>query len=183
MDNLYRHLSPLTSQPECNTCRLCEEHVGLVYVLGLEADKARRRELPVMRTSEGVEYLGRTADGWCASFDPGSGKCSMYEDRPLCCRIYPLDLMKLDNELWWVIHAECPIAQRFRREGKLTLLAAVTAALDRELNDEQLRIWIAQDKTSQTIEAFTFDPSKVVKLRRFREQIRFLNSSNTVESR
>jgi Fe-S-cluster containining protein len=173
MEALYDVLKPLTNQPECQTCRRCEENVGLVYLLGNEAGKAIRRELPVLTTSEGVQYLGRTTDGWCSSFNPATNTCGIYADRPLCCRIYPLDLMKLDGAVWWVIHAECPIAQRFQWERRLSILAAMTAAMERVISDEQVENWLTQDKTSQAVEAFSFDVAKVIKLRRYGESIAF----------
>ena len=173
MQALYQVFNRLTAQPECQTCRLCEEHVGLVYLLGNEADKAKHHQLPVLTTSNGVQYLGRTPHGWCSSFDPHKNTCGMYFDRPLCCRIYPLDLMKLDGKLWWVIHAECPIAQRFKREHQMGVLAAMTLAMENILSEEQLESWLVQDKTSQVIEAFTFDTSKVIKLRPYGESLGF----------
>jgi Fe-S-cluster containining protein len=171
MEKLYNVLLPLTSQSECQTCRLCEENVGLVYVLGDEAAKARKHGLPVLTTSQGVQYLGRTTDGWCSSFDPTANTCRIYGDRPLCCRIYPLDLMRLDDIVWWVIHSECPIAQRFQRERRLGILATVTFAMEAALSEEQLLHWLTQDKTSQAIEAFAFDQSRVIRLRRYGEAL------------
>src|ERR1051326_8241556 len=162
MQFLYKILKPLTSQPECQTCRLCEENVGLVYLMGDEATKAQDHGLHVLTTDRGVQYLKRTNEGWCSSFDPSTNTCKIYNDRPLCCRIYPLDLMKINGEIWWVIHAECPIAQRFQRERRLSIFAAMTVAMERALTDEQLQHWLVQDKTSQEIEAFSFDETKVV---------------------
>lgn len=173
LESLYGLLKPLTAQPECQTCRLCEEHVGLVYLFDDEASKAKKYRLPVLTTSQGVKYLGRTRDGWCSSFDPSTNTCSIYTDRPLCCRIYPLDLMKFDGIVWWVIHAECPIAQRFKRERRLSLLAAMTSTLEAAITSGQLENWLTQDKTSQAIEAFSSDEAKVIKLRRYGEAIVF----------
>ena len=182
MDDLYQALDQLSSQPECRECRLCEEHVGLVYILKGESERVRRHRLPILRTSSGVEYLGRVPDpesrkggtspaarthGWCCAFDWRTNTCSIYNDRPLCCRIYPLDLMRLEGEVWWVVHSECPIAQRFQRQRNLDLLCAITAAMERLISDEELEQWLTQDKFSQMIEAFSGDESRVIRLRRY----------------
>src|SRR5581483_798372 len=156
MESLYQVLRPLATQPECQSCRLCEEHVGLVYLLGDEAVKANEHSLPIITSSQGVQYLSRTRDGWCSSFDPNTNMCRMYADRPLCCRLYPLDLMQLEGAVWWVIHAECPIAQRFQKERRLAVLAAITDALERALSKEQLNRWLIQDKMSRGIESFSY---------------------------
>jgi hypothetical protein len=81
--------------------------------------------------------------------------------------------MKLDGTVWWVIHAECPIAQRFQRDRQLEVLAAMTAALEREISEEQLRLWLASDKSSQRIEAFSASQPKVFKLRPYGRAIGF----------
>jgi hypothetical protein len=75
--------------------------------------------------------------------------------------------MQIDQEVWWVIHSECPIGQRFQREHRLDLLAAMTVALERHPAFPQLQKWLAQDRTSQNIEAFRSDKLNVVKIRRF----------------
>lgn len=170
ISELYDLFKILTAQPECRTCSLCEEHVGLVYLLDSEAEKAKNSSLPVLTTSTGVQYLGRTREGWCCSFDPDANTCRIYEQRPLCCRIYPLDLMQLDGEIWWVIHSECPIAQRFQRERMLSTLAAATSAVEGKISESQLKRWMTQDRFSQMIEAFSYDESKVIRLRRYGEK-------------
>jgi hypothetical protein len=81
--------------------------------------------------------------------------------------------MNLDGMAWWVIHAECPIAQRFHRDRKMEILAAMTAALERHLSEEQLQSWLINDNASQNIEAFSSTQPKVFKLRRYGEDIGF----------
>src|SRR5882762_4996977 len=99
LESLYDILRPLSSQTECQSCTLCEEHVGLVYLVGSEAKGHR---LPIVMTSNTAQYLGRTHEGLCAAFDNEKGLCRIYNERPLCCRLYPLDLMKLEGRIWWV---------------------------------------------------------------------------------
>ena len=178
----------LSSQPECQTCRLCEEHVGLVYLLGKESARVRSHRLPVLRTMSGVEYLGRVPDrevrkeglspvspshGWCSAFDPTTNMCRIYSDRPLCCRIYPLDLMRIDSQVWWVMHTECPIAQRFEKERRLGIIAAITARMERFISSDNLEDWLSQDKFSQIAEAFSHDATQVIRVRRYGEPIPF----------
>jgi hypothetical protein len=77
--------------------------------------------------------------------------------------------MELDRVVWWVIHSECPIAQRFQRERRIGILAAVTVALEAAISDVQLQQWLTQDKTSQAVEAFSSDEARVIKLRPYAE--------------
>ena len=173
LQRLYDLLFPLRNQPECLECRRCEENVGLVYLLGDESARTHRHRLPIVNTSDGVEYIERTDDGFCTAFDEKQNRCRIYDDRPLCCRIYPLDLMWLDGDMWWTIHTACPIGQRFQIERRLDILCAMTAALEAQLPAEELKRWIAQDALSSRIEAFSFEPTRVTKLRRYRTPMYF----------
>jgi hypothetical protein len=171
MDALYSTLELLSAQPECRTCNLCERNVGLVYLIGEEGDRMGRAGKESAMTSEGVRYLERKQSNhgarWCGCFDVEHNQCTVYDIRPLCCRLYPIDLMRLDGVLWWIVHAQCPIAERFERERRLDVLAAVTVRLESELSPEQLRMWVNTDRASQTIEAFVSDHYRIVRLRRF----------------
>jgi len=170
---LYDFLEPLSSQPECRTCRKCEEHVGLVYLLGDEAQGVEKVGGRLLVTSRGVQYLSRTAEGWCSCFDPATNQCRIYAQRPLCCRIYPLDLMHLGDGLWWVIHSECPIAQRLQAEHRLDILYGLTVRLEGEMSKEEIAQWTTQDDTSRVVEAFLSESAKVLPLRRFRASMAF----------
>ncbi|HEV2962479.1 MAG TPA: YkgJ family cysteine cluster protein [Candidatus Angelobacter sp.] len=177
IDNLYAIVEPLSSQPECLTCDLCERNVGLVYLINDESSRIKKDGHQVARTSEGVEYLSRSQSKksatWCSCFDTAKNQCSIYPIRPLCCRLYPLDLMKIDGELWWIVHAECPIAERFDKERKLDALSSITIGLETVLSPEQLRGWRKIDDTSQTTEAFIGDQYRIHKLRRFGSSVIF----------
>ena len=114
-----------------------------------------------------MSYLNRTPEGWCAAFDPATNRCRIYESRPLCCRLYPLDLMELDGFVWWVIHSECPIARRFQAERRSDVLAALTLRIETQLTDRHVAEFLTQDKTSDHIEAFSFEENKVIKIRKY----------------
>src|SRR5688572_22740040 len=119
-EDLYRILTPLSGQPECRTCNLCEKNVGLVYLIGDEPSKLAGAGMSVAELGDGSAYLSRSqldsGASWCSCFVVGTNECGIYAVRPLCCRLYPLDLMNLDGELWWIVHAECPIALRFQND-------------------------------------------------------------------
>jgi hypothetical protein len=81
--------------------------------------------------------------------------------------------MTIAGEPWWVMHSECPIAQRFQREKRLEALAALTFRIEQKLSSEQIDHWLKQDRLSQMIEAFSSDPSRVVTLRKLGEKLPF----------
>jgi Fe-S-cluster containining protein len=177
LSRLYKIVELLSSQPECNQCNLCEQNVGLVYLIGTELNQIRDTTAAVITTADDIMYLPRKQmemdAAWCNCFDVQTNRCRIYSSRPLCCRLYPLDLMKLDSRLWWVIHGECPIAQRFENERKLDLLSAITIRLETELTPSELRLWMKNDDSSQTIEAFSREGQPIHKLRPFGSETRF----------
>lgn len=164
---IYKALEVLADQPECKVCRLCEEHVGLVYLLDDEVNRCQQFKENIVTTSEGISYTKRTKDGWCSFFDITTNTCQIYDIRPLCCRVYPLDLVHMQDGIWWVIHEGCPIAQRFIQEHKMDVLISIAFCIERLLTKNQIYNWLMQDKLSQQIEAFCEEPLSLLKIKRF----------------
>ncbi len=164
---VYKIAEFLSSQEECNTCNLCEKNVGLVYLLDHEREKISELNLKISSTSNGTDFLSRTEEGWCSAFDHTKNRCTIYAKRPLCCRIYPFDLMHFDREFWWVIFYECPIANRFYKEKHEDVLIAFTYALEREMGEMLIAEFVREDSISQHIDAFTGEIPHVKRLRKF----------------
>jgi Fe-S-cluster containining protein len=40
--------------------------------------------------------------------DKVAKKCSIYENRPLCCRAFPIDIFSRNGELEWGVYSYCP---------------------------------------------------------------------------
>lgn len=165
---IYEAIRSLGGQPECTSCRRCEENVGLVYLLEDEAQQAKRRTLPVISVGKEAHYFSRTSHGWCPCFNPESNTCEIYNDRPLCCRLYPLDLGIYRGEAWWVLHGECPIAQRWVRERYLDAVATLLEHVEDLLDPSILRNWISQEKTSVVIESLELEELHLIRIRPIR---------------
>jgi len=43
-------------------------------------------------------------------------KCTLYQDRPLDCRVFPLDIIEEDGEYWWCIFTFCPQHAKIREK-------------------------------------------------------------------
>jgi Fe-S-cluster containining protein len=168
LERAYHDLSILSLQHECETCRKCETNVGLVYLLDREPRTVSSSGVKTVSTSQGISYIARSVEGWCAAYDSKENKCTIYPNRPLCCRIYPLDLMNLDDEIWWILHTECPIAQRYEREHKLDILIALTMLLEERIPEGVFSEWLREDRHSQVVEAFLRVEYSITRLRRFR---------------
>jgi len=92
---------------DCNNCTSCCEHGGLVYVKDNEVERLKRLRVPLL-SIDALFFIKRLPDGSCPMLDQEEKKCSIYHDRPLCCRLFPLDVLHLNGELQWALSDECP---------------------------------------------------------------------------
>jgi Fe-S-cluster containining protein len=42
-------------------------------------------------------------------------RCSCYDERPLDCRLFPLDIIEEDGRYWWCIFTICPKHEEIRK--------------------------------------------------------------------
>lgn len=177
ISSLHQSINMISNQPECKTCRLCEEHVGLVYLLGDEKEKLQEFENKIITTSQGISYVQRNKEGCCSFFNYDTYTCQIYYNRPLCCRIYPLDLIRVNDGIWWVVHNKCPIAQRFQREHQIDILISFTIRLEKRLTENNIIKWLEQDNLSKEIEAFGRESTSITKIRLFKSNYMFMSKS------
>lgn len=41
----------------------------------------------------------------CVFWDSNTGGCSIYESRPIDCKLYPFDILYLDNSYHWIVYS------------------------------------------------------------------------------
>ena len=92
---------------KCGGCTACCERGGPVYVREEEVEGLRELGVPIVTTG-GVAYIRRLADGSCPMLDRVGKRCRIYEKRPQCCRLFPLDVLVIDGRLQWAISDLCP---------------------------------------------------------------------------
>lgn len=108
---LYRHAAAVSSElVTCRGCTKCCES-GLVYVREEEAESLRALGVPIVEL-DGVLFIESRADGSCPMLDRERKCCSIYEDRPLCCRLFPIDILKLNGKMSWAVSSQCPPERR-----------------------------------------------------------------------
>ena len=89
----------------CDGCTCCD--AGTVYVLSREVDFLRSQGVEVLETF-GYHFIPQGANG-CLYNDPIKKKCTIYEHRPICCRLFPFDIYLSDfsQDLYWVYYKKC----------------------------------------------------------------------------
>jgi Fe-S-cluster containining protein len=100
---IERALSKLVSCEGCTKC--CEK--GIAYVLPEEKEHLELLGVPLIEI-DGIYFIKRKKDGSCSMLDKENRQCSIYSDRPMCCRAFPLDVFSRRGRLEWGIYTYCP---------------------------------------------------------------------------
>jgi hypothetical protein len=118
-------------------CRLCSKccESGLVYVLPEESGRLEALGVPLV-TIDGISYIQRAQGGACPMLDRQGSRCTIYHERPICCRLYPLDLFSRNAKLEWGLYQFCPID----RKKEAVLVLNNTGRMDHGLVLQALRM-------------------------------------------
>jgi len=126
LDELYRGIE--------QDCRDCQDPdcMGYVWLLKKEAEQLYERGVPLVQVNNGPTFIHSfpaTSKGQpdlsvryppCSQLCTDSRRCSIYEDRPLACRLYPLGLeTKADGTIVWALHRDCLHIRRMEERGTL----------------------------------------------------------------
>ena len=126
LDELYRGIE--------QDCRDCQDPdcMGYIWLLKSEAEHLYERRVPLVQVNNGpifIHSFPMTDKGQpdlsvryppCSQLYANSRRCSIYKDRPLVCRLYPLGLeTKADGTIVWALHRDCLYIRRMEERGKL----------------------------------------------------------------
>jgi uncharacterized protein len=115
---LYDRAEIATSKlVDCRGCTSCCEKGGLVYVRDDELPRLKKKSVPIVAI-DGLSFIRRKKDGSCPMLDRTNQKCSIYADRPLCCRLFPLDVLAAAGRLKWAISGLCPERRKYFGEAE-----------------------------------------------------------------
>jgi Fe-S-cluster containining protein len=117
LDELYsRAESVSTLLVSCQGCTLCCES-GMVYVLEDERERLSRLNVPLV-TFGPITYIERASGGACPMLDREARRCSIYEDRPFCCRLFPADIFNRRGRLEWALMTTVPLSSGTVRNSR-----------------------------------------------------------------
>ncbi len=104
LDELLKIFKDLNFAAVCPDCRgqCCQ-------LPWLNEDEQQRLAL---QFPEAINFIDGTAfllnHQACVFLDRQTGKCRIYEARPLDCRLFPLDIVEQDGEYYWCVFTTCP---------------------------------------------------------------------------
>ena len=86
---------------ECDGCSIC---CYFPWLLKEEYDPHLAVFDKDVKEINGVAFILDETRCKCAIDD----RCTLYNDRPLDCRLFPLDIIEVNGEYWWCIFTTCP---------------------------------------------------------------------------
>ena len=159
LDELYRGIE--------QDCRDCQDPdcMGYVWLFKKEAEQLYERGVPLVQVNNGLTFIYSfpvTTQGQpdmsvryppCSQLCTDSRRCSIYEDRPLVCRLYPLGLeTKADGAIVWALHLDCLPIRRMKESGTVPnfehRVRNVISNLSPELLEEIVETYRAVDAIS-----------------------------------
>ncbi len=91
---------------ECASCfQLCSRSKNIHWLLTEEAEKLSSF-LNISKINGAFFFEG----GLCRLLK--DGHCSIYENRPLECRLNPLSIYEVGGQLHWIIYLSCPVVHK-----------------------------------------------------------------------
>ncbi len=126
LDFLYKNI--------ISVCVGCQDHdcEGYVWLLEEEASALYNLNIPVVEINENIFFIHsfEEVDGVLSIEKPKppcrlrqSGFCSIHDSRPLVCRLYPIGLATIKNEVLVVLHQDCKFSRDIAGEAKAIFLA------------------------------------------------------------
>ena len=75
---------------------------------------------------------------------PSQG-CAAYEDRPLICNLFPLDIIEReeDGQYWWVLFGACEEVARGKLAGRIEEARELAREIDRRMPDDLKQAFMA----------------------------------------
>lgn len=134
LSELYAPLAPVeraiqSKMVHCDGCVHCCNTTGLIWVLPSEVEPMRAvgANLGVSEHGE-LFYVSRQTPN-CPMLDLEKRQCTIYQERPLCCRLFPLDMRFQPGRLpRWVLFHTCP-ENRMKSLNKLKVLVGAIETL------------------------------------------------------
>ena len=143
---------------DCNSCTVCCETGGLVYVRNEEVSRLEQLNVPLTSIGD-VTFIRRLPDGACPMLDRAQKKCSIYEDRPQCCRLFPLDILFTEGHLRWAISNDCPDDRKLftARQGSdsrigFGSISIIASGLDSLISEKDSSYFLLKEQMSSRVE-------------------------------
>jgi len=168
LEQLYNVLGELYPRMEQDCCECSDpDCMGYVWLLKKEAVHLYEQGVPLVQVNNGPTFIHSfpvTAQGVpdlsiryppCSQLCADSRRCSIYKDRPLVCRLYPLGLeTEVDGTIVWVLHLDCLHVRRLEERGLLPDLECRVQNVINKLSPKLLGKIVETYRTVNAVSSF-----------------------------
>jgi Fe-S-cluster containining protein len=137
LDLLYKDIKP--------TCIGCKDHdcEGYVWLLKEEAKALFNHNVPIVEINENTFFIHsfEEVEGSVRVDKPRppcrlrkKGLCSIYDSRPLVCRMYPVGPITIDGEVLIALHKDCRFSRKLQGKDKLKFFNKISEILKQTSN-------------------------------------------------
>ena len=165
---LYSELSFLYRDIH-SVCAECKDHdcEGYVWLLEEEASSLYDLDVPVVEINDSTFFIHsfEEVDGSLSINKPKppcklrrNGLCSIYDSRPLVCRMYPVGLVTVDGEVLLVLHKDCKFSRDINGETKAVFIAQAVEIL-KQTSPDLLNEVLTSYREVDAISAFPEGPN------------------------
>lgn len=125
----------------CPECERCER--SLVYLTPSEQAAARALDFTLYGKGSATRLNRKGCK--CPFYDGPAAGCRAYEDRPLICHLFPIDIIEHeeDETYWWVLFGACEEVARGKLQGRVEEARALAREIDRRMPDELRRSFMS----------------------------------------
>lgn len=152
-----------------SVCVNCQDHdcEGYVWLLQEEASSLYDLNVPIVEINDSTFFIHsfEEINGVISIEKPKppcrlrqNGLCSIYNSRPLVCRIYPISLSIADDEVLIVLHKDCKFSRDIKGETKTVFIAQAIKIL-KQLPDNLLNEIMDTFRKVNAISAFPDGPN------------------------
>lgn len=131
-DFLYKDIKSVCVGCQDNDCE------GYVWLLKEEASSLYDHDVSIAEINNGIFFINsfEKVGGVISVEKPKPpcklrqcGLCSIYNSRPLVCRIYPIGFETINDEVMVVLHKTCKFSRNLKGEAKMIFTAQVIEIL------------------------------------------------------
>lgn len=177
---LYSELSFLYRDIR-SVCAECKDHdcEGYVWLLKDEASSLYDLNVSIVEINDGTFFIHsfEEVNGSLSIDKPKppcelrrNGFCSIYDLRPLVCRMYPVGLVTVDSEVLLALHKDCKFSRDINSEAKVVFIAQAVEILKRASPD-LLKEVLTSYREVDAISAFPEGPNTYEVIMPFRSLI------------
>ena len=164
IDEFIQDFNKISILLKCGPCDDCERDI--VYLLPFEVERFRSLKNPSVSLTQvdGIYYLKKDED-YCPFRDKIKRKCKIYLDRPICCRMFPLEISSRKGFLEWVVYDHCPKVRGEQGRHLRNALSIYSREIECCLTEDLLNFYYKEDTVTTRIEFLGGFSPKAIPLR------------------